>query len=119
MAWKAPEIGELTNRVRIDRKVHASDGMGGFSSYWETLIPALAASATPARGGEEVRAGRMSGISGFDVVVRSTSASRAINAGDRAVLRDGRTINIKWTGDLDGRGRFLMISGEAGGLTDG
>lgn len=119
MAWKAPEIGDLTNRVRIDRKVNVSDGMGGFSSSWETLIPALAASATPVRGGEDVRAGRMSGISGFDVVIRSNPAARSITPGDRAVLRDGRTINIKWVGDLDGRGRFLMISGEAGGLTDG
>lgn len=118
MAWKAPSMGDLRHRVRFDRQDRVSDDMGGFVSTWEPLVT-VSAQVLPARGGEDVRAARVSGMSGYDIVIRSDSTTRTLTTGDRAVdTRSGKTLNVRWVGDLEGRDRFLVCVCESGGLTD-
>jgi head-tail adaptor len=115
-----PSIGSLRHRISHQTPPATPDGFGGLTGSWRTATSGIPAKIGPTRGGEEVRAGRMSGINTFDIVVRSTSATRAITPKDR--LRDdstGLTYNVAWVGNLDERDRFLTITCSAGGLTDG
>ncbi|MGU3456573.1 head-tail adaptor protein [Brevundimonas sp. M1A4_2e] len=72
------------------------------------------------KGGEEVIAGRMSGMRSFVITVRSTPTTRAISTGDTLVNDATKErMNVQWNGDLEGRGRFQTIHAEAGGPNDG
>lgn len=88
---------------------------------WRPLVSGVAARLVPTKGGEDVRASRLSGTVTYDLVVRSTQTTRAITAADRLVdERTGAVFAIRTPPlNLDGRDRFLTFTVEAGGLTDG
>ncbi len=121
MAWKAPQAGDLRHLIRIDRKVQTSDQMGGFTTAWAPLIEKTDALVTPSKGGEQVRAARSSGIVPTEITIRWTPTAASITAQDRAVdLRTGQTFNIRCPAlDLNGHRRFVVLTCETGGLTDG
>lgn len=116
----APHIqaGDLRAAITIQRQSTTANAAGDLTGSWSN-VATVAASIHSTRGGESVRAQRLSGIEPFDIVVRSSASTRSITTADRLIDRDGRTFNVKWTGDLDGRGRFAWITAEAGGLTHG
>lgn len=119
MAWTPPSAGDLRQMIRFDRQENVSDGMGGFDQTW-TPLTTVAAKVGPMRGGEQIRAERLSGIEPVEIIVRSDAKTRSIVQADRAVdTRTGRTFNIKWSGNLDERDRFIVILAEAGGHLDG
>ena len=113
-------IGQFREKVRIDRPSNVSDGMGGTVPSWTTIAAGLPARITPTKGGEDVRAQRLSGISTFDVWVRYSTALATVDSACRVVdERSGRTFNIRFVANFDERDRFLTMTVEAGGLTDG
>ena len=96
------------------------DGAGNYETDWRTLITSIHAAIEPRRGGETVVAGRLQGVSAFDIWVRCTPETRAITVGDRVVdARNGaRIFAIRFVENLDLRGRFLLLQCEAG-VADG
>ncbi|HEY0011560.1 MAG TPA: head-tail adaptor protein [Allosphingosinicella sp.] len=120
MAYVPPRPSQLRELVRFERRTVVSDGMGGSSGAWGTVVATVPARIAPQRGGEEVRSQRLSGIATFDVVVRSDSDTASITTSDRIVdVRSGRTFNIRWRGSLDEKGRFIHFACESGGPSDG
>ena len=141
MASVIPRIGDLRESVRIERRATTTettfdddapygddaphygeavdDGLGNVEGHWTTLVPARPAKISPRRGGEDVQAARLSGREPFDVWLRRDPLSAAIAVGDRVVdARDEtRVFNIRWVGNLDERGRFLVLQCEAGVAT--
>lgn len=115
-----PNIGEMRHRIRIDRRRDEANEVGDLVGVWRPLASGVAARLIVTKGGEEVRAARLSGISSFDITIRSTVSTRQITTADRIVdERSGQTFNVQWVGNLDGKDRFLTITAEAGGHTDG
>lgn len=114
-----PNLGELRHRVRFERVTQDRNDVGDIVGVWRPLVTGVAARLVPTKGGEEVRAARMSGIVTFDLTIRSTSATREITAADRVVdERTGAVYALKTPPlNLDGQNRFLTITAEAGGLT--
>ena len=116
-----PRIGELRHRIRIEtlRPVAETNAVGDpiESKRVTVTVPARI---EVEKGGEEVRAARMSGLNNFVITVRSTVATRGLSAAD-IVINDetGQRMNVQWVGCLDGRDRFLTIHAEAGGPNDG
>lgn len=124
MAWTPPDPGALRDAVRFERRPTLTgdgDGAGNFEDdSWDLLIEHRACRLLPVRGGEQVQAGRAGGIDLWELVCRRDSATAGVVAGDRAVnARDTRqTWNIRSSMDLEGRGRWLVMTLERG-VADG
>lgn len=114
-----PTIGELRQRVRFETTKAIENELGELTGGWRPLVSGVAARLVPTKGGEDVRAARMAGTVTYDLVVRSTEATRKVTAADRLVdERTGAVFAIRTPPlNLDGRGRFLTFTVEAGGLT--
>lgn len=114
-----PTIGELRQRVRFETQKATENELGELTGGWRPLVSGVAARLIPTKGGEDVRAARMSGTVTYDLVVRSTASTRSITAADRLVdERTGAIFAIRTPPlNLDGKGRFLTFTVEAGGLT--
>lgn len=107
---------DLRDVIRVDRRTY---GVGGTPGPWSPFLSGVRARIATTRGGEEVRANRLSGISNFDVVIRSTEETRLIGTEHRLVNETTNvTYKVKWIGNLDDRNRFLTLTCEVGGLTD-
>ena len=115
-----PTAGELKSRLSVQRRRKvADDGLGNTAGPFSTVTSGVAARVQDTRGGEEVRQGRIAGISNYDVVVRASEATRSITEADRFLdERTGRTMNIKWIGDLSNTGRFIYLACQSGGADD-
>ena len=116
-----PRIGELRHKLRIAtlRPVVETNAVGDPIEI-KRQTATIPARIEHAKGGEEVRAGRMNGIRNFVITVRSTEATRAITPGDTLINdKTGERMNVQWNGDLEGRERFQTIHAEAGGPNDG
>ena len=117
MSYVPPTAGQLRKPLTVERLSSVADGVGGFRGVWEPLIAKVYARVVEERGGEDVRASRLSGISRFDIAIRYSPTAAAITTADR--LTDGtRVYAIKWIGDIEGRNRFLHLYCESGGLVD-
>lgn len=116
MAYIPPGAGAFRHMVRIERRTSTKDQYGTPSDSW-SVVPGLsriAASIVSAKGGEEVRSMRASGIDRFEIVLRTPTAD--ITIGDRMIDHTGKCYDIKWCGDLEGRGRQVNLTAEVGGL---
>ena len=118
MGHPGPRVGDLRERVRVEKKIRVptGDGAGNYEDGWQTLIDGRSARIAPTRGGEQVLAGRLAGVESYDIWVRKDAETRMITVGDRIVdTRDeARIFNIRWIGNLDERGRFLLLQAQAG-----
>src|SRR5690606_33449321 len=79
------DAGDLTARVKFQRRAAAGDDYGNPVAGWEDLGVSRACALTPTRGGEQVQAGRIAGTAGWDCWVRSDAGTRSLRTGDRAV----------------------------------
>ena len=106
---------DLRDKVRFERRAEVADGFGNFEGDWRSLGEARA-SLNPTRGGETVIAGRLQGKASWDLWVQSSALTRSVSPGDRVVdVRDPRRVfNIRWSGDLDGDRRWLLVQLEQG-----
>jgi len=116
MAWSPPAAGELRDRVRFDRRGSGGNSGGVVKSDFAPLIASRRARLLPVRGGEEVIADRVAGVSGWELVIRFDSATSKLAADDRVVdLRDeSRVFDIRFVEDLEGRRRWLVLQLERG-----
>lgn len=96
------------------------DGAGNYETAWRTFVGPIHAAVEPRRGGETVIAGRLQGVSAFDIWVRSTPETRLITTGDRVInARDlTRIFAIRFIENLDVRDRYLLMQCDAG-VADG
>lgn len=105
--------GELRERVRFERRVTVSDGYGNEQGDWIQELT-VAARIQPLRGSESVMAARLQGVQPVLIVVRASSASRAIKTDWRAVdARSGVAYAIK-TATLREGGDYIDLLCEAG-----
>ena len=118
MARGVQRIGDLNQRIRVERKVRkeSGDGAGNYEEGWAEFIASRAARIAPTRGGEELLANRLAGVESFDIWLRKDPQTRTIVVGDRIIdARDeARIFNIRWIGNLDERGRFLLLQAQSG-----
>lgn len=105
------EIGELDQRVELQKEVRTPDNMGGFTSEWVTE-DTVWAHVRPLRGSERDQADRTQAEGGYMVVIRwrgdVTEAWRI-----RWVNRD-RIFNIRFIQDGGQRDLYLPMEVEAG-----
>lgn len=107
--------GILRDRITVTRPLRVSNGRGGTVAGVETVATALPARIVVKRGGEEVQAQRLSGITPFEITVRYDATSEAIRNTDTLTDQNGTVYTIKWSGCLDeGRQRWLTIAAETG-----
>ncbi|HAD84252.1 MAG TPA: head-tail adaptor protein [Brevundimonas sp.] len=117
---KPKGAGDLRQRVKFQRRpIAGDDGYGNPEGDFVDLGIARAASLAPTRGGEDVQAGRVAGKASWDCWVRQDSGTRQIMTSDRVVdARDGtRVFNIRFIGDMDGDGVWLLMQLESGVAT--
>lgn len=111
MAWRPPGAGELREKIKIERRTREPNGRGGEVETWRLVASGLPAKISPTKGGEEVRAARLTGVNTFDVTVRQSAALSAITADMRLTNeRTGAVYNIVWAANLDERSRFLTMT---------
>lgn len=116
MAWTPPGAHELRARVRFEKRGPSQNVAGVVKADWVTLIDSRRARLQPLRGGEETQADRLSGLSAHELVLRLDQALLAVTTDHRVVdARDPTKVyQIRWVGDLEGRGRWLVMTLETG-----
>lgn len=113
---KPKGAGDLRQRVKFERRAEGDDQYGNPVEGWVDLDVVRSASLTPARGGEDVQAGRLAGKASWDCWVRNDSGTRQVLTSDRVVdVRDpARMFNIRFIGDMDGDRTWLLMQLESG-----
>jgi head-tail adaptor len=108
--------GELRQRVTFERLQQVPDGAGGNVGDWTALIQSRSARLTPTRGGEQVIAGRLQGVSAWDLWVVYDSETAGITTTDRVVdaRNPARIFAIRFIADMDGARRWLLMQLELG-----
>lgn len=116
MAWTPPGAGELRQRVRFEKRTSAENDGGIVRSDWGVLIDSRRVQLLPVRGGEATAAMRATGQDLWTLVVRSCSATRAVTTDHRVASLDqpGVVFDIRSVLDLEGRGRWLVMTLERG-----
>lgn len=115
-----PSSATLREIIRFERRTEVNDGYGNVTGAWATLLDGIPASVAPAKGNEEVLAGKLTGLTPiviearFDPVLaegadRLTTADRAVNT------RTGDVFDIQSI-EADPRRRWITIYAEAGGV---
>ncbi|MFZ3035381.1 MAG: phage head closure protein [Parvibaculum sp.] len=102
-------VGELRERVTIERATRLADGVGGATSSWSELATVWA-SVIPLSGREVATGERVEAHQSYTITMRYrddvTTAMRAI--------WKGRTLNIRSLADPDSRRRRLVLNVEEG-----
>lgn len=120
-----PEIGQINARLRFERRgppTDAQKAQGIAEGAWLPLFvrPVIL---KPVRGGEQVQADRLRGISAFEIWAQYDRDARGLTTDDRAVeilpnARDGRAFNLRWgPEDIDGGRAWLLMHAEQGVAT--
>jgi hypothetical protein len=105
----------LRNRITVMRASEAPNGRGGKTKVLTNVADNLPASITVKRGGEEVQAQRLTGVTAYDIVVRNDNITSTITSRDTITDFEGVTYSIDWVGSLDeGRKRWLLIAAKTG-----
>lgn len=105
-------LGKMRGKVRFDRR--GLDANGDPLGAWAPFAT-VAARVRHMRGGEQVLQQRIAGVQPVIVTVRSSTATRQVTTGDRAVnARTGTPLDIKSVAP-DETGTFIEILCEAGG----
>jgi head-tail adaptor len=142
MAAAHPTIGDMRERIRVERRGRLidgsvfwadldetwdettadwtgddGDGAGNYEAGWLTFIALRSAAIHVRRGGEDVQAARLQGVEAYDVWVRIDRETEQIRTGDRLIdLRDpSRVFGVDFAGNLDRRGRYLLLQCSVGG----
>lgn len=122
MAWTPPGAGELRQKVKFQRAA-AQGNVGGVvqTDFADIAGSARECRLLPLRGGEQVQAARLEGVSAWELVLRADSMVRALTADDRAVnARDAAQIfAIRSILDLDGTDAWRVITLELNVAADG
>lgn len=107
--------GPLRKRVVFERQTVTSDGGGGGSVTWSTLLTAWGGFA-PQRGRERINNGRLAESVAGVLTVRSSSDSRGVTSADRVKI-DGVPYQIHSITNPDQRNQYLEMTVERGAAT--
>lgn len=102
-------IGELNERISLQRKTRTGDGAGGAAASWSEYAEVWAL-VRPMSGRERENAGREEGVRLYLVVMRHRDDVRD---GDRVEWR-GRHLNIRFPKDRGPRSHWLELEAEMG-----
>lgn len=104
-------IGELRERISIERATTTDDGHGGQDVAWSAIYPrGIWAKVQSVRGREEERHGRLATVETYLVTVRFGIDALTT---DRVVWR-GKTMNIRAAADREGAREWWTLECEAG-----
>lgn len=94
--------GLLRDRITVQRKRTADDGYGNHTADWRNQWSAIPARVAPMKGGEQVRAARLSEVSPYEITIRSNPTTRLILPTDRLVNDRSKVVyEIKHVMELD------------------
>lgn len=115
MAWTPPRPAELRDRIRIEKRAAKGQNVGGvIRAAWIEAVSDRMGRLSPLRGGADVIADRIAGVSVWTLDVPACSAIRAIagGVGMRVVdARDpSRVFEIQSCLDLEGRDRWRTLT---------
>lgn len=106
--------GMMRTPITMQRATKASDGAGGYTETWATIIGSPSRAHVEQRSGNEVFASdRVEATRQVRVVVRYFSGLRE---GDRVVI-DGKAYNIRAINNVEFRNRWLEIDAQGGVAT--
>ena len=112
--------GELRSRVRIEARGASQSKYSSGAEPFSAIAADRPAKIAPLKGGEEVIAGRLQGVSVYEITVRDEAAFAAASTAWRIVdERTGEIFNIKHTANHDQRGRWRVFTCEAGATAKG
>lgn len=104
-------IGELDQRVELQKEVFTENGMGGAEAEWDTQATVWA-QVRPLTGRERFTNDRLAGEGGYRVVIRNrTDLDPHANW---AILWRGLRLNIVFPQDRGPRPLYLVFECEAG-----
>ncbi|MEM6381088.1 MAG: phage head closure protein [Pseudomonadota bacterium] len=106
--------GPMRKRITFQQEVKAPDGAGGHDLSWIDLTTVWG-SFKPERGTERVEAGRLEDSLRGVIKVRSSSITRQVTAGFRAMI-DGQPYNLGPPSNPDQRNRYLEFVAERGSI---
>lgn len=120
-----PSAGSQRAVVRFERHEGnpAGDGLGNYEGDWKPFVARRRAELVPTRPGpgrgETVMAGRLQGVSAWDLWVRRDALVAQVTTDDRIVdiVDPTRIFNIRFIGDLTGKRHWLLMQLELGGAT--
>jgi head-tail adaptor len=108
----------LRHSVRFERRALSSDAYGNELADWQPRIGAIWAEVRPLRGSEEVLAAKLQGVAPYELMVRSSTQTRTITPGDRAIdARSGMVFDIRAIENRDMRNKFLTLTCQSGGAS--
>lgn len=104
-------VGELRERISIERATTVADGHGGQDVTWAAVYTrGVWAKVQSVRGREEERQGRLATVETYLVTVRFGIDATTL---DRVVWR-GKTMNVRAAADREGTREWLTLEVEAG-----
>lgn len=104
-------VGELTERVELQKETHSDDGLGGSESSWETQATVWA-QVRALGGNERQHADALRAESTYRVVIYNRS-DLDVRGNWRIVWRD-RNLNIRNVGYSGPQDMYLVLEAEAG-----
>jgi SPP1 family predicted phage head-tail adaptor len=110
MAGRKIVVGQMDQRVSIQRKTRVADGLGGFT-ITETTIATVWARVETERGQERVIADQQRGVVGYRLTSRNQGSWSGVTTGDVLVLGSVR-LNVR-SAPLAGREAYRLIEAEA------
>lgn len=105
--------GALRQRVTVERATESADGFGGTTRVWSD-IATIKAEVLAQVARESNEAGAVLERVSWRIRLRFR---QDIKTGDRLVLDNGETLNIRGVMDPDGRRRWLTLLAESGVAT--
>lgn len=107
MAIKA---GQLNRLLTVMREVEEDDGYGNYTGTFKPLFNVMA-QVNEAKGGDMIRAARVTSKGSVEVRIRQNEQTREITHADRLFdPRFKKTYHIKHIADLEGTGRDFLIT---------
>lgn len=116
MAWSPPGAGQLRHKVKFQRRGPGSNDGGVVKYDWLSFGSPRKCRLLPVQGRETVQADRLAGVSAWELTLRQDSTTRALTTDDRVLdaRAAGKPFAIRSILDLEGRGRWLVLTLEAG-----
>lgn len=111
------KAGTLNKRATFQSEVSVPDGAGGSTLSWQDYVTVWA-QLSPERAREKIQQGRIADASAGVLRVRSSTATRLIDATYR-VLVDGVTYNVRGVANPDQRNDMLEFPVETDGTAAG
>lgn len=102
--------GAYRHTINVQRQAKVKDGYGNTKGTWKPLFQGVPAAITPMKGGEVVKAARLTSEASFEITVRANPSTKKIKTSDRVVnARTGAKYDVKNVAELV-EGRELLLT---------